>query len=263
MATDPLTSAIEDGTPLVVLSPHLDDAMLSCGALVMHARSHVLVTVVTLFTEAGPPPYTLSARRCLRLHGFRDAAQLYASRRAEDRAILERLGVRWHHLGLAEGLFRRKPAERTRRGRPFRRLLPESTHVYPTYRHHLAAGRISRFDTSILTRMISVLQHDFGQEDNLLLAPLAVGGHVDHLLVRTAAELSGRRVGYYSDFPYNQYAGVDPAFCLRNNPQVCEWDRAIPDKVPLIKAYRTQAHLAFPSGRIPEVPETYLFPRSP
>ena len=31
MAVNVLTEAIEQGVPLVVLSPHLDDAVLSCG----------------------------------------------------------------------------------------------------------------------------------------------------------------------------------------------------------------------------------------
>ena len=48
-----LTEAIEQGVPLIVLSPHLDDAVLSCGALLIYAARRTPVTVVTLFTEAG------------------------------------------------------------------------------------------------------------------------------------------------------------------------------------------------------------------
>ena len=65
MPVNMLTEAIEQGVPLVVLSPHLDDAVLSCGALLIYACRRTPVTVATLFTEAGSPPYTLSARRYL------------------------------------------------------------------------------------------------------------------------------------------------------------------------------------------------------
>ena len=65
--------------PLVVLSPHLDDAALSCGAMMIHACQTIPVTVATLFTEAGPPPYTLSTRRYLHQVGARDAPALYGS----------------------------------------------------------------------------------------------------------------------------------------------------------------------------------------
>ncbi len=36
-----------------------------------------------------------------------------------------------------------------------------------------------------------------------LVCPLALGGHVDHRLARTAAEKLGKRMWYYADFPYS------------------------------------------------------------
>ena len=73
MNANPLEAIVDRGGPLVVLSPHLDDAALSCGAMMIHACQTIPVTVATLFTEAGPPPYTLSARRYLHQVGARDA----------------------------------------------------------------------------------------------------------------------------------------------------------------------------------------------
>ncbi|GGU95830.1 hypothetical protein GCM10010275_37270 [Streptomyces litmocidini] len=70
MADDPLTAFVRtvlgSGAPVIVLPPHLDDAVLSCGALLGRAGRRAPVTVATLFTEAAPPPYALSARRHLR-----------------------------------------------------------------------------------------------------------------------------------------------------------------------------------------------------
>ncbi|MEU6915097.1 PIG-L deacetylase family protein [Streptomyces olindensis] len=258
MRADPLTAVIEAGTPLVVLSPHLDDAVLSCGALMTHAMGRTQVRVVTFFTESGAPPYTFSGRQYLRQVGQPDAERLYRRRRAEDREVLARLGAAWLHLGLVDGLFRRKSGAPGRSPGRVRRVLPEVAHVYPTYRLHIATGRVSRHDARTLGRMLALLQELAAPPRPVLLAPCGVGGHVDHVLVRTAAELSGEPVIYYSDFPYNQRHRLDPGFVDRASLIEVEWSRELAAKSALVRGYGSQARALFPGGRIPMVPETYL-----
>jgi LmbE family N-acetylglucosaminyl deacetylase len=257
MATDPLTIATSKGTALIVLSPHLDDAVLSCGALLAAAGRRLPVTVLTFFTEAGPPPYTLSARRYLKLAGSTDAYDLYASRRAEDREVLEQMGVSWHHLGLPDGQFRRKrgPAAQDRGQR-----LSWPDHIYPTYRLHLASGRISRKDAATLHRVTEAIAEAVSTEPALLLAPLGIGGHVDHRLVRTAAERSHSPVIYYSDFPYNLCGAVDGAFARRHALVKATWGHGLKEKAALIRGYRSQFPALFPDGHVPTVPEVYMMP---
>src|ERR1700741_5005132 len=107
MHVNVLTEAIEQGVPIVMLAPHLDDAALSCGAVMLQAAECTRVTVVTFFTEAGRPRHTISARRYLQQVGVQDALKLYEERRTEDRAALESVGVSYLHVGLTEALFRR------------------------------------------------------------------------------------------------------------------------------------------------------------
>lgn len=263
MRSDPLTAAIDDGVPLVVLSPHLDDAVLSCGALMLAAATRVPVTVATFFTEAGARPYTLSARSYLRQVRASDAEELYRARRAEDRAVLERIGVGWHHLGLTEGLFRRRNERPSGTARLARLGLPELDHVYPTYRLHLSTGRISAHDADTLRRVRQIIDSLATPQPRLLLAPTAIGGHADHLLVRTAAEASRKPVVYYSDFPYNQRHTVDTVFARRNALVETVWQRGLPIKAELVRAYRTQFDALFPKGTVPLVPETYLHAHAP
>lgn len=256
MPVDLSTEVIEHGVPLIVLSPHLDDAVLSCGALISYAVEHVPVTVATLFTEAGPPPYTLSARRHLRHVGVTDAEALYYRRKIEDRAALESIGVTCVHIGLTDALYRRN----ARSGRLWINLLPELAHIYPVYRRHIVSGHLAPADAGTLQHVRAFIQRIACQGPVLVLAPLAVGGHVDHLLTRTAAELSGARVGYYSDFPYNQRHLPDDIFIQRSGLVEARWSRLIDSKADLIRAYRTQVHGLFKDGTIPIVPEVFFVP---
>jgi len=258
---NPLARAIRGGVPLLVLSPHLDDAVLSCGALIASAAKQTAVTVVTLFTEAGPPPYTLSARRYLRQTGARDAAALYRERRAEDQAALESLGVGWAHAGLIEAQHRRRKMS-PGHGTWWEAILPELVHTYPVYRLHVTSGRLAAADKGILRAAIAVVRRLAGRRSALVLAPLAVGDHVDHVLARVAAQRSGAPLIYYGDFPYNQRYVADEAFIRRN--RLCEVHGPEPTQVKadLIRSYRTQAPALFPAGRIPLVPEVFYCART-
>ncbi|MEU8519946.1 PIG-L family deacetylase [Streptomyces sp. NBC_01216] len=258
MAVDALTALSRCGV-LLVLSPHPDDAVLSCGALLGELRDRSSVTVMTVFTEGAPPPYTLSARQFLRQTGAANAEELYMERRAEDRAVLAKLGVDRFHGGFVDGLFRRVAAQN--RGRRLAaRLLPELGHVYPTHRLHLSRGYLAPSDAKTVRQVTDTVRELLPGGRGLVLAPLGVGGHADHLLVRTAAERSGLPVVYYSDFPYNLRAAPDPDFVSGLAATEASWDRGLGAKAELIRGYRTQVNALFPDGTIPRVPEVYLLP---
>lgn len=256
MPASELAKAIDDGMPVIVLSPHLDDAALSCGALMMYAAARTSVTVASIFTEGGEPPYTLSARRYLHQVKARSAQALYEQRRAEDYAALEPFGIECVHAGLTEALYRRRPQAGPV---PLRaRLLPELAYVYPVYRRHVTGGRIAGCDTGTLREVSALIASLAVPGPKVVLAPLAVGRHVDHLLVRTAAERSGIHVMYYSDFPYNCRNPVEESFVLRNGLAQSQWHDGLGDKVSLIKAYKTQAAALFQDGHIPRIPEIFF-----
>jgi LmbE family N-acetylglucosaminyl deacetylase len=255
-----LIEAMDGVSCLVVLSPHLDDAVLSCGALMNHISKSMSVTVATFFTEGGTPPYTISARSYLRQTRAYDANRLYHTRRAEDQAALESAAIGCLHAGLTEALFRRRARPRLSRLPWASWLMPELSHVYPTYRLHIARGRISRHDAGMLRSIRDTIDRLSLKSSTFFLAPLAVGGHVDHVLVRTAAELSRTRVAYYSDFPYNLRYCADPSFVSRNALVRTTWSRDLGAKLALIRSYRTQVGALFPGGEIPVVPEAYLLP---
>lgn len=246
--------------PYLFVSPHLDDCVLSCGALLTALRGTHQVTVVTLFTAAAPGPVSLSARRYLRQCGARDAETLYRLRRDEDRAVLGRLGVEVVHLGLTEALFRR-PQGMTRARRLASRCLPELGLTYPTYRCHVVAGKPARSDEAVVRRA--------GDEITALVAsrrpatvflPIGLGGHVDHVIARSVGKRFPSLAVYYADFPYSARHATDQQFIHRHNLVPTELREGLGDKQRLIRGYRSQFLPLFPNGTVPSIPERYFVP---
>jgi LmbE family N-acetylglucosaminyl deacetylase len=67
-----------------------------------------------------------------------------------------------------------------------------------------------QFDAVKDSVMIAELSRTLEQRlplDCMLIAPLGIGGHIDHLITRAAAERLARPLWYYADYPY---AGMDP-----------------------------------------------------
>ena len=90
---------------LLVVSPHLDDGVFSCGQLLAaHPGSHVL----TVFAGVPPPEVALTEwdAQC----GFDSSEQAMASRHHEDREALARLGARPVWLSFLDSQYGRTPA---------------------------------------------------------------------------------------------------------------------------------------------------------
>jgi LmbE family N-acetylglucosaminyl deacetylase len=91
----------------VVLSPHLDDAVLSCGQLLAARPGSMVVTVF-----AGAPrqrrvrtPYDVGC-------GFRCSVDAVRARRAEDATACAALHARFVHLDWLDGQYRAEPVGR-------------------------------------------------------------------------------------------------------------------------------------------------------
>lgn len=177
------------GRPLVVVSPHLDDAALSTVAtLACWPGPRV---VVTLFSGDPPPSLTPTARALHAAWRLDDDAS--RARRAEDRAACAELGATAVHLGLPDAIYRRR-----RDGSP----------VVGSERDLFCATDDGE---QALTARAAALVDAWLAPDAAVLAPLGVGGHRDHRIARAAAELASRPLaGYYEEQPYGWWGRSAP-----------------------------------------------------
>lgn len=86
--------------PVVVVSPHLDDAVFSCGGLLQAHPGSVVITVYTGMPDASDIS-TDWDRRC----GFSNASQAMEHRLAEERLALSLVGSRGKGLGFIDSQY--------------------------------------------------------------------------------------------------------------------------------------------------------------
>ncbi len=179
----------------IYISPHLDDAVLSCGGQVYdQVQSGRSVLVVTI--NAGDPNEINVSPFARTLHQrWHTPAEAVSIRREEDRRACGQLGADFLHWGLLDCIYRQD----THSG----------LHMYPTEESLFGAIHPGDDVTShYLNKLISGLPR-FKQ----LFVPLAIGNHVDHQLCRQAAEniCGPTNLTYYEDYPYSQLADKQEA----------------------------------------------------
>ncbi|WP_018331989.1 PIG-L deacetylase family protein [Actinomycetospora chiangmaiensis] len=238
----------------MLLSPHLDDVVLSCGSLIGELADRCEVSVVSAFSSGGAAPHTRAARRILASAGYRDAHAYYRDRRTEDERAVRHLGAQPNHLGFADAPFRRRVVPRGL-GRAAA-CLPELVHRYPTVRFDIARGRLCAGDRDVRVALASALEPHVENADIVFL-PLAIGGHPDHRLVRDLGLNLAAPVVYYSDFPYNLTHRPDAEFLRHQRLRSWCYDGPSWRKVEAVSCYRSQFDGLFPAGSIPRLPETY------
>src|SRR6185369_4067513 len=89
------------------LSPHLDDAVLSCGATI-HSLTRSGASVLILTVTAGQPPESLPESPLVReLHErWRTGENAPAARVEEDRKAVESLGAQVYHMDVPDCIYR-------------------------------------------------------------------------------------------------------------------------------------------------------------
>lgn len=190
MKTQALLDSIDwdDFERVVILSPHLDDAALSCGALLQALRDRISTLVVSISCGTSRRLRTDGSRSIERRKGHVNSR----IRRAEDISAMRWVNADFVHLSFADGIYRRSPLT--------------GKLIYRSARERWVSPRID--DMAHVEELYLVLRRlclDLGRI--LLISPMGIGHHVDHQIagqvaVRLAASAAGAELLFYEDFPY-------------------------------------------------------------
>lgn len=170
----------------IYLSPHLDDAILSCGGMIWEQtqrEDHVEIWTVC----AGDPPkgYPLAdvARNLHTRWGTGNEA--VKIRRGEDAEACRRVGASCRHLDTPDAIYRWN----TEKGIP---LVQVEDDIFQ---------RLPAWETRRVRSLAQEIKDLLPPGSNLIV-PLAMGGHVDHQLTRAVAEAMDCPIWFFADYPY-------------------------------------------------------------
>jgi LmbE family N-acetylglucosaminyl deacetylase len=180
-------------TEVMYLSPHLDDVALSCGGLIhRQAQAGIATLVTTVF--AGAPPRSELSPLAAELHAqWGDLAEPVAARREEDKKAMRLLGTDCRHLEYPDAIYRFDDVSA---------LYLSDEQLY---------GYIHSSDLQLIRQIAETIMEVCSPQPSTIYAPLGVGNHVDHQLVRGAALVLLRRscpVIFSVDYPYVEVPGA-------------------------------------------------------
>lgn len=227
---------------LFVLSPHLDDAVISCTEHVLLWKKNYIVTIITIFDRFSGGSLTEYSRAILKKYRCTTIKYDYL-RRYEDDQALKKLQVKTIRLHFLDGGFRK-----TINGKP---MYVKSSSLF--------SGRVHSQDTLLYDKITRILSN-FISPDDVVVAPLAIGNHADHIITRIVAEKIKKtnNLWFYVDFPYAlkmENAHTIPWLKLLKHAFSIRLTSGF--KKNAIRSYVSQAPLLFPTG-IPSFPEIIL-----
>jgi LmbE family N-acetylglucosaminyl deacetylase len=170
----------------IYLSPHLDDAVLSAGGLIYEQKQAGFPVEIWTFMSGFAAEDDVSPLAQL-LHaqwGFSSAEETTRKRREEDEHAAAVLGAKTLHFDFLDCIYRRGTDGE---------WLYLDIYAPP---HPEDAALPQQIAETISARL---------QPDDVLVCNLAIGSHVDHVIVRQGAEMLGRTLLYTIDMPYVLY----------------------------------------------------------
>lgn len=228
----------------VFVSPHLDDAVLSCGYLLEKLKeANKNILIITVFTKCTKVPPTPQAINFIEICGYDSGLHLFKNREKEDIEALKIFSAQHAFLGFTDAAWRLD-----------RKRLP----IYKTQKIQFS-GRISMKDKHIINNIKQELKKYLQYKNSLILAPLGVGNHVDHVIINNIVRKFKQNAIFWEDFPYNRnkndvWKGIKRAnainiFTIKNSKNEL--------KEKAIKKYKSQIKSIFSLGKISKIKESY------
>lgn len=176
----------------IFISPHFDDAVLSCGALIWDlAQQGQAIEVWTIM--GGFPTdedYSDFARQTHQTWG-RTGREAIEMRRGEDKAACAILGAQPRHLDWPDVIYRHDPHT----GGP---MVNNNAELF---------GKPP--EEELITKVATYLEGALPKEARVVF-PFGLGTHIDHRAVVSAGAALAGVDHYYADYPYILTAFDDP-----------------------------------------------------
>jgi len=173
------------------ISPHLDDVVLSCGGYISRLAAAGENVIIGTVATADVPEGTLLSRQMQWRHIIWGQGKTpFVARRREDAAAATILGVRYLHLDFLDAIYRCDANNQP--------LYPINNAHVPIHLYDL-----KNYEPDLCQKFQQILRARDGCQVRVF-CPLAIGAHVDHIIVRTAVEevCEPQNIIYYEDFPY-------------------------------------------------------------
>jgi LmbE family N-acetylglucosaminyl deacetylase len=184
MTDIPFTS--DRSTRWIFLSPHLDDAVYSCGGLISYLSGIGINTEIwTVFSEQTADVGSLTPYAQTLHNRWQAGDYPYIARKEEDKRACQLVGAQGIHLGFPDCIYRTFPES----GDP---VIASDDDLFGAIQPR-EAGLVDTITEALKSRL---------QEPSIWVCPLNQGGHVDHRIVRSAAEKVRKLLLYYADLPY-------------------------------------------------------------
>ena len=168
----------------IYISPHFDDAVLSCGGLIWEqTQAGIPVEIWTI--NAGDPPLETVSELITRVHAMWKTGspqEPVRQRRIEDQNAAKQVGAKLIHFPMVDAIYR-------------------SSNLGDFFYKQDVFDPIHPKEIGIVEDVANLLKINIVASDTII-CPLALGRHVDHIIARKAVESIGCKIWYYADIPY-------------------------------------------------------------
>lgn len=233
------SSILGNYTDYIFISPHLDDAILSAGALINHLSSIGKVKIITVFTKSSKKK-TEATEEFTRSCHHSNSSKLFLNRQEEDKKLCKYLKVDYLHLGFTDALWR-----------------DGYKSIKEVFSNKINGTKKEKDLEKLITRKLKKIIKN--KKNTVIFAPLSIGNHTDHRMVNKICRDNFINVIYWEDYPYNLKSNPSEELVKKNSMSNFEFDKDLRSKDKLIRFYKSQISTLFADQSIPLKKEKYYF----
>jgi len=229
---------------ILVIEPHMDDAVLSAGGRLLRRRGNCRFTILSVVGRTNFTSYSLRAR------DFQDLEEVTRLRQQESLLVSALVGAEFRTLGWPDGPLRFWPET------PWSKAVMERFRAAPETFLNLfpAPSEVEQLASQLLAEITSLAPSE-------LWIPMGLGDHVDHRLTRSAClrmlaanreQFSQVRVSMYEDVPYSTAVDQAAKICaeltklgMRMVRQTEDITAVFDEKLRLSSVYASQFKLSY------------------